>query len=233
MKCILVRHGETEWNSGGRFQGQSDVDLSERGLEQAKAVAKRLSETMRIDAIYSSDLKRAHLTALEIAKATGLDVRTSRDLRETDVGQCAGLSYEEIKERFPDYIEARKRDFGRTRFPGGECMADVEERMVRVVREIVQAHPGQNVVVVSHGAALRILVGAMLGMTYDATRAFILENGSVTVLEFPEGADVQAGPHGLPLPKVLMLNNTWFRDGFCGDVEPVGVAWAKGEGDGF
>ena len=141
----LVRHGETEWNRIGRWQGHTDVELNDRGREQARELAARLAD-IAIDVIYSSDLKRAHETALIVAELKRMPVTTDVGLREIDVGSWAGLNDAEIEARFPD----RKR-------PDGEAVDVFRARVVGAATRIARAHREQRVLIVSHGGTLRSL----------------------------------------------------------------------------
>jgi broad specificity phosphatase PhoE len=152
---LLARHGETDWNRELRIQGHSDVDLNEAGRAQARALAEELAG-VDLDAVYSSDLSRARETADIVAATKGLRVRIDPELREREYGSWEGLTREEIEQRFGTHAHH-----------DGETDAQVRERMVRAATRIVAAHPGENVLVVSHGGALNALwhhaFGARLG----------------------------------------------------------------------
>ncbi|MFY9579907.1 MAG: histidine phosphatase family protein [Gaiellaceae bacterium] len=167
---ILARHGETDWNRDGRFQGHADPPLNDRGREQARALADAVAGE-RIEAIYASDLRRAHETAQIVAARKGLDVVVDPDLRERDVGEWSGLTLSEIEDRFPDEL----RSFREEGASIGESREALSERVVAAVRRIAEAHPGGQVLVVTHGGALRTLrhaAGGDLG-------APVVRNGQV------------------------------------------------------
>lgn len=142
---LLARHGETDWNRDGRFQGHADPPLNELGRSQALELAERLAATP-FDAVYSSDLARAHETAEILAASHGVPVIADAGLREVDVGSWSGLTRAEIAERFPD---AEHHD-GETR---GEHLA----RVLVAVERIARTHPGERILIVSHGGSLRAL----------------------------------------------------------------------------
>jgi len=147
---LLTRHGETDWNRELRIQGSSDVELNDLGRAQARGLAQEL-EHLDIDAIYSSDLRRARATAEVVAASHGLDVRLDPRLRERSFGSWEGLTREDVA-ALP---EGSHHD--------GESDDEVRERVVEAVQAIADAHPGEQVLVVSHGAALNTLWHHALG----------------------------------------------------------------------
>jgi alpha-ribazole phosphatase/probable phosphoglycerate mutase len=149
-RILLVRHGETDWNSERRWQGHTDTTLNERGREQARALAAELAGE-HVDAVYSSDLVRAHETARIVADPRGLDVTALPDLREKNFGTWEGLTDDEILIRFP---EAQRGPWG-----DGETTEEVAGRVVAALLRIAQSHPGGQVLVVSHGGPLRAALG--------------------------------------------------------------------------
>jgi len=152
-RILLARHGETDWNRLGRWQGQADPPLNDDGRRQAAALAQKLAGD-GIAAIYSSDLRRASETAVAIGARLGLEVVLDRGLREIDVGSWSGLTRDEVEAQFPE---------GFARWQGGEIGHDGEtseeltERVVETVQRIAAAHEGRTVVVVTHGGSIRAL----------------------------------------------------------------------------
>jgi glucosyl-3-phosphoglycerate phosphatase len=156
IRLVLWRHGQTQWNVDGRFQGQSDIPLDAVGEQQAERAA-RLLAGLRPDAIVSSDLVRAMATAAPLARLTGLTVTTDKDLRERFGGLWEGLTDTEIRTRYPAEHAAWMP-------PGGESSAVVAERAGAALERIAAAMaPGTLVVVVSHGAAIRLGAARLLG----------------------------------------------------------------------
>ena len=141
---LLARHGETDWNRERRLQGSSDTELNALGREQARKLAVELAP-VELDAVYSSDLRRARETAEIVAATKNLEIRTDRDLRERSFGSWEGLTRDEIAERFG----AGRHD--------GESDETVRSRVLAAVRRIVAQQPQGNVLVVSHGGALNTL----------------------------------------------------------------------------
>jgi broad specificity phosphatase PhoE len=164
---LLARHGESDWNRAGRWQGQADRPLTELGREQAQALAARLEDT-ELDAIYSSDLRRARETAEIVATAKGLEVTSVPELREVDVGSWSGLSRAEAERRFPEGF-ARWQGGGEG-WTDGETYQDLGDRVVRAVSRIAADHPGGRVLVVAHGGSIRAVHAAALGVDVHTYR---------------------------------------------------------------
>ncbi len=158
-ELLLVRHGETAWNAERRWQGHADPPLNERGRAQAEELAERLA-CERVDAVYTSDLRRARETADVLAARLGLEPVEDSGLREVDVGEWSGLTYDEIAERWP----------GAERWQVGEAPEAMAERVVAAARRIAAAHPGERVLVVSHGGPIRALFAAAAGLPYEEHR---------------------------------------------------------------
>ena len=157
----LARHGQSDWNAEGRWQGNADRPLTELGRQQAEELAERLA-SVPLDAVYSSDLRRARETAERVAARQGLEVQTRTELREVDVGSWSGLSRPEVEERFPDAF-ARWRDGGHG-WDDGETYEAMTNRVVAAVLEIAAAHPDGAVLVVAHGGPIRALHAVALGL---------------------------------------------------------------------
>jgi broad specificity phosphatase PhoE len=164
-KVILVRHGATDWNHEKRAQGQADIDLNEDGVRQARRVASELSR-FTIDAVYSSDLRRAVDTAHAIAEPRGLDVIIDPAFREIDQGEWEGLHVDEIRKRWPDRWGEARHYSAR---PGGETPAAVRRRALEGLQRAVEKEPEGTIVVVSHGGTIRWLSAEALG--YDDRRS--------------------------------------------------------------
>lgn len=172
-ELYLVRHGETDWNRQHRIQGLTDIPLNPTGRKQARAAGKLLSRRAW-NGIYSSPLSRARETATIIAEQTGLSQPDAVDaLVERNYGEAEGLNFIEIDRRYPN----------RSEVPGQESRAEVIARVVPALRELAASHPGESLIVVSHGGAIR----AML-MAAEPTRTHgMITNGSVHSFRFEEG----------------------------------------------
>lgn len=160
---MLWRHGQTAWNLEERFQGSTDIELTEAGIAQARRAA-RLLAAVSPDAIVSSDLRRAAATATELAALTGLPVAHYEGLRETYAGLWQGLTHTEIVGRYGDEYAAWKRGEP-VRRGGGELETEVADRAAPVVLAAADKLPdGGVLVVVSHGGTIRTTIGRLLGL---------------------------------------------------------------------
>jgi probable phosphoglycerate mutase len=173
-RLVLVRHGETDWNAEGRYQGQSDVPLNATGMAQAKALALRLSGE-RLDAIYTSDLARAAQTAEALAAETGAPIHREPRLREIDQGEWEGLLLTEIQARYAEEFRRRRLDPLGTRPPGGETVGQVRE------------YPSGTVAVVSHGLALALVKVHLAHLPVQEVWDHIPPNVSVESFDLEEG----------------------------------------------
>jgi broad specificity phosphatase PhoE len=164
-RLFLVRHGATQLSAEDRFAGSTDVDLSDEGRAQASRLGERLRDD-RVVAVYCSPLRRTRDTAAALATPHGLEPIEDAGLREIDHGHWEGLTRSEVETRFHDeYVRWEEDPF--TFAPqGGECGLDVMARALPVIRRIVETHRGQNVVVVSHKATIRLVISSLLG--FDA-----------------------------------------------------------------
>ncbi len=174
---LLVRHGETDWNRERRWQGWADPPLNETGREQARALAEELRGAP-FDAVYASDLRRAAETAEVLAGPHDVPVVLDAGLREIDVGSWSGLTHAEIAERFPDGER-----------PDGESREQHVERVLAAVERIARAHPGERVLVVTHGGTLRALHGHTRDEPYHPA-------GNCAVLEVHFRGDRLTAPMG-------------------------------------
>ena len=185
-RICLVRHGETEWNTERRIQGHIDIGLNQTGLRQA-ALAGRWLRDAGISAVYGSDLTRARVTAQTIAAALGLEMAVVPEMRERCYGIFEGLTYAEAKARYPEAyaaFEARDPDYA---YESGESLKALFARVTGKLKEIAAAHPGQNVVVVSHGGVLDIVNRFVRGNPLETPRDFLIPNAGLNWIAAPQG----------------------------------------------
>jgi len=159
---LLIRHAESSWNAAGRWQGHGDPPLSDRGREQANALARELARDA-IDVLVSSDLRRAAETAAILGQARGLRPERNPRLRELDLGDWQGLTRDQIERADGDVL--RRFDAGDldVRPGGGENLREIERRAFSAVSELVDAHPGRRLAVVTHLGVIRALLGESAG----------------------------------------------------------------------
>jgi glucosyl-3-phosphoglycerate phosphatase len=170
-RVVILRHGETDHNAGGIWQGQLDTELSERGVEQARAAGRAIA-AYRPTRVVSSDLKRAFVTAEQVAAACGLDVTADARWREIHVGRWQGLSTSQVRSEYADELERMDLE-DIPRGVDGETLRAVGERAGAALREVLDGlAPEECVVVVAHGVSSRAALADLLGLDQlGATKA--------------------------------------------------------------
>lgn len=161
-EIILARHGETVWNVEETFRGRTDLELNVRGRQQAKLLAEHLAE-LKIEAVYSSPLKRALETAEAIARRHKLKVNTSPGLIDCDFGKWQGLHLQEVKDRYKELYQQWAESPQLVKIPAGESLDEVRERALKVVNGVMAKHT-EAVVLVSHRVVNKVLICAFLGL---------------------------------------------------------------------
>ncbi len=189
MRIILVRHGQTDANKEGRFQGASDASLNQMGHSQAQALARRLSSEA-LDAVYSSPQTRALQTASPIAQDHNLSIETVHDLRELDIGELDGLQAPDLRERYPYILEQWRINVGALTMPGGESIVSLRERTWNAILYIRDSHPEGTVAAVSHNFAIQSILLTALGMDLRNFQRIRQDLAAITELEFANGDPV-------------------------------------------
>ena len=161
-QLILARHGETEWNVGEVFRGRIDIELNEIGVKQAELLAKYLSAS-KIEAVYSSPLKRASKTAEMIAAYHKLDVEIAPGLIDFNYGGWQGLPHQEVKEKYKELYAQWITNPHQVKMPEGESLAEARERAIGVVDSVIAKYGG-TVIMVSHRVVNKVLICALLGL---------------------------------------------------------------------
>ena len=203
-KLILVRHGETVWNAARRFQGQSDIELSEKGRWQARRTAEHLANEP-IDVVYASDLVRCRVTAQLVMQGRNVEISTRPDLRELNFGGWEGLTQEEITQRDPAALDKLRQENSTFRPPGGETIPELQARVLGVLEHIRETNAGQTVLIVAHINPLRTMVYHVIGTNTNPTFRMPLGNCSITMLNARD--DGQRG-------NLLLLNDTCHLNGY-------------------
>ena len=188
----LIRHGETEGNNIKRYKGSIDVPLSERGMKQMEKVARYLSQNIkllenhlsRLGAIYCSDLSRAIKSAEIIAEPYSLNPVIIPELRERNFGIWEGMSFDEIKEKYPEEFEAWAVNPLKFSPMKGESTLEVRERVVKVLDEIINHHNGEHIAIVAHGGVNRIILCHFLGIPLENIFRIEQDFGCLNIIEF-------------------------------------------------
>ena len=178
---LLARHGETDWNREGRFQGWADPPLNATGRAQAVDLSVQLMAE-ELAAVYSSPLRRAYETAEVVAASRGLEPVTVDALREVDVGSWSGLSRAEIEQRFPEQY-ARWLDYGQG-WEDGETYEQMVDRVVEALQELAEGRDGERILAVTHGGPMRAASAFADRVSYAEARRRSPVVGNTAVLEF-------------------------------------------------
>ena len=186
MKFFVVRHGETDWNKLGRFQGHTDISLNDRGLSQARETAVA-SEDWGYTAIYSSPLVRTVQVAEEIAKVTPMLVSQEPGLKELNLGDLEGVTGEEMRNDWPALFAAWRTEPEKMSMPNGESLGELRDRTWQVILDIEQKHSSDDsIVVISHNFAIRSIVNELLGMPLAYFHRMSLNLASVCTFDSDE-----------------------------------------------
>ena len=185
MKLLLIRHGQTDWNLLGKYQGQTDIALSGEGIRQADLLAQNFPVDT-LDIIYTSDLQRAFMTAERLAEKFSAPLYADKALRELNFGAWEGLTYQEIAERWPQEV---KNLFGapeKLQIPEGETFLMLQRRAMDKINEIRAENEGKNVAVVAHGAISKAILTALLHIPLHYVWMLRQDNTAVNILRFDD-----------------------------------------------
>lgn len=218
----LIRHAEAYGNKHRVFHGISDSSLTENGMEQVKRAANALMQ-YEIDTIYSSDLKRAYMTAAYYANKAGLGVNIHKGLREINGGEWEDLPWSVLPKRFPNEYYTWENEPHLHKMPKGESMSELKNRITSTLMQIVSENPGSHIAVFTHGTAIRVLLAEISGLGFiNLKKIDWHENTAITkiivdndrfVIEF-EGDYSHLDPS-----QATILNQGWNEKG--GNYEPV------------
>ncbi|MGC8970743.1 MAG: alpha-ribazole phosphatase [bacterium] len=182
MSIYIIRHGETDWNREGIYQGQTDTSLNENGRQTARELGKSLSR-INFSAIYSSDLLRARETAEIINSFLNVPIHYTQDLRELDFGDWTGISIWEMEEKDPELFRKWQEDPWNISPPGGETFRELTERVVRVLEEIIKRHKSEDILVVSHAGPIKAMIFGLLSATGKAYWNIKISHSTVVVID--------------------------------------------------
>jgi len=194
---FLVRHGETEWNRLGKFQGCQDIDLSKEGIVQAEHLSKRLNDNF--DYIYTSPLKRAMQTAYIIAANKKIEPMVINELREINFGEWEGLSLEEISYKFPREFNKWRNDKLEAPMCGGDLSIEkASTRAKNAIKEIVSKHKEKNILIVAHGG---IIKAGLIGLfDWNMTMYHKIKLGNTAICKIDFDFDLN--------PTIVTINDT-------------------------
>ncbi len=184
-RIIMIRHGQSLANAQSRFAGHSDFDLSELGKQQAELAAKYLYEREPLDAIYASDLLRAHNTAVPFSKLYGLPITDREGLRELFAGDWEGRTIDEIKELYTEDFRVWREDFSNARCSGGESVAEMYERMTAEVLRIARENEGKRILLATHATPIRVIEAFSRGLSADRVHEVpFVRNSAMNIFEY-------------------------------------------------
>lgn len=186
ITLYLVRHGQTVWNSSGRYQGRTDVALSDLGLAQAKQTALWFKD-VPLDGVITSPLIRASRTAESIADIRHLPLEKDDRLKELSFGDWEGKTYDEIEAIWPGMIEAMYHDAGDLQLPHGESFEDCRKRCMEAVHDIIGRGDNKTWAIVCHGAALRTIICSMIHIPLSRCWNLALSNACISAIQVYPG----------------------------------------------
>jgi len=184
-EIILCRHGQTDWNTQGRYQGRTDVPLNAFGCQQARELAGTLADRT-IHAVYSSTLERAFDTALEIARPRGLEVRRDARLDEINQGLWEGMRHDEIARHHPEKLAAWQHHPIDLRLPDGETLEEVRVRVRHALDDMMLLQQGSTICVVAHSVSMAVIKHELQGLTLRQALASLPANASWERIPIPE-----------------------------------------------
>ena len=180
-RLLLVRHGLTDHNIDRRVAGYTDVNLNEEGLRQVEKLNMRLADE-KIDAVYSSDLQRAIDTAQGAVSGRDIDIETIYELREMNFGEAEEMTFTEMNEKYPDLARSVMNVDSGLSFPGGESFADFVDRVRGFLKILEKFSEDHTILVVSHGATLRVIICELLGIDPNHWYQLGIDNASLSVV---------------------------------------------------
>ncbi|AWK52371.1 histidine phosphatase family protein [Clostridium beijerinckii] len=182
---LLIRHGETEWNTLGKFQGCTDIALSDEGIKQAKLLKNRLKGDF--DYIYASPLSRAFDTANILASGIDKEVIIAPEIREINFGEWEGLTIHEIAEKYPEVFKAWRSDKTESYICGGDSsIHNAADRARKCILNIVSNHKGKKIVIVAHGGIIKAGLIGIFGWDMTMYHKMALGNTCINTLTFNE-----------------------------------------------
>jgi probable phosphoglycerate mutase len=186
-RIFLIRHAEADGNLHRLAHGHFDGKITENGYRQIELLKKRFANE-KIDAVYSSDLTRARVTAEGLCESHGLELRAMERLREVSIGAWEGLSWEEIGNKWPEQLRYFESDPVRWDVTGSENVMHLQERITESIKDIAKSHDGETVAIVSHGTAIRTFLCGITGHPLQKIWEIPYDNTAVTLMVFEDEA---------------------------------------------
>lgn len=184
LRLYMMRHGETVWNTERRYQGMTDIELSQTGIKQAECAEKRF-ENIEIDKIYCSPLKRAMATAKPIAEAKKLDIIPEENFREIHFGEWEGMTVPELKAKYGDTYMNFIKNPHLYNFPGEENISNVINRLKPSLDRIIENESG-NILIVSHGGIIRLMIIYIMGLDNSWFTKMWINNTAISIIEIKD-----------------------------------------------
>lgn len=189
-KLIFIRHGQSEANLQNRFAGQTNVPLTDLGKSQAKKAAEYIIKHEKIDKIYSSDLQRAHNTAVPVSELTGIPINDVKELREICAGIWEGRLANEIEIEYEQEFRTWRKDYANARLPGGESVQEVYERVVPFVKKIAKENDGLTLLFASHASPIRAVECNSRGFGWERmSEVSFVNNSAISIFEYEPNTD--------------------------------------------
>jgi alpha-ribazole phosphatase len=183
MKLFLIRHGETDWNLKGKIQGSSDIELNDTGIKQAEELSNKvLEESYKFSKIYSSSQRRAVNTAEILRRVINVDYISIEGLEEINLGEWEGLSWAEVKEKYPTGYEEWYINRRYTKPPKGESYQEMLQRVLTAIRKIINENY-DDVVIVTHSAVIMCIQCYITNTPFDEMMKFKTDNTSITEID--------------------------------------------------
>jgi alpha-ribazole phosphatase len=181
-RLLLVRHGESEFNNTHRFAGVVDIELTDNGRFQAERLRKRLASE-KIDVVYTSSLKRARTTAEIVVSGRGLNIIECPELGEIHYGEVEGLTFSEIRQRYPTLADQIRQSDLNIEFPSGEKFSEFIKRVESFRKRLVKHGEEESLLIVAHGGPLRVLLLSLLSINQESWWQLRIDNASLSIVD--------------------------------------------------
>lgn len=213
-RVYFIRHAQAEGNLHHTVQGNREVEITPLGREQIAALSRRFAD-IPVDAVFSSDLKRAVETAQAISRPRGVPLYPEKAFREVDFGTWEGRAWDDLAAEQPEQVENFNEHLEKFQAPGGETAAMLLRRFMPALERIVKEYEGGTVAIVSHGLALRIVLGALRGLSPAEIRSLHGPNTAVSLVEWegekPTVVYQDDGSHVLHLGGAQVQGKGWWK----------------------